>query len=215
MTIDVKVPALPESVADAVVVAWHKKAGDSVRRDESLVDLETDKVVLEVPAPADGVLTDIFAAEGATVLPDQLLAKLEQGAVAKNELSTPADNLKPEAADEAFITPSAKKIMLEHGIDITAVKGTGRGGRVLKEDAQRALDKKQQSKTEPQVVAQKTRVETPMTGTGDRIEKRVPMTRLRARIAERLVEAQQTAAILTTFNEVNMQPVMDLRAKYR
>jgi 2-oxoglutarate dehydrogenase E2 component (dihydrolipoamide succinyltransferase) len=218
MTIDVKVPALPESVADAVVVAWHKKAGDSVRRDEPLVDLETDKVVLEVPAPGDGVITEITAEQGATVIADQLLARLQQGAqttTAVAEKIIPESSTVKARSDDIIITPSARKMMAENAIDAAAVKPTGRGGRVLKEDVQRAIENKQQPQVATKVAEQKTGIEVAETVAGERIEKRVPMTRLRARIAERLVEAQQTAAILTTFNEVNMQAVMELRAKYK
>jgi len=220
MTIEVKVPTLPESVADAVVVSWHKKAGDSVKRDESLVDIETDKVVLEVPAPADGVLDEIIEQEGETVVADQLLAKMTAGAVT---ISEKENDIVPDAVEaksasvEVMIAPAAKKMIIENKLDAIQIKGSGRGGQILKEDVQKFLTL---NKTE-EVVAVKQKSEVSVSNNemtvdaGERVEKRVPMTRLRARIAERLLEAQQNAAILTTFNEVNMQPVMDLRKKYQ
>jgi len=220
MTIEVKVPTLPESVADAVVVSWHKKAGDSVKRDESLVDIETDKVVLEVPAPADGVLDEIIEQEGETVVADQLLAKMTAGAVTilekENDIVPDAVEAK-SASVEVMIAPAAKKLIIENKLDAMQIKGSGRGGQILKEDVQKFLTL---NKTE-EVVAVKQKSEVSVgndemtVDAGERVEKRVPMTRLRARIAERLLEAQQNAAILTTFNEVNMQPVMDLRKKYQ
>jgi len=220
MTIEVKVPTLPESVADAVVVSWHKKAGDSVKRDESLVDIETDKVVLEVPAPADGVLDEIIEQEGETVVADQLLAKMTAGAVTisekENDIVSDAVEAK-SASVEVMIAPAAKKMIIENKLDAIQIKGSGRGGQILKEDVQKFLTL---NKTE-EVVAVKQKSEVSVgndemtVDAGERVEKRVPMTRLRARIAERLLEAQQNAAILTTFNEVNMQPVMDLRKKYQ
>jgi len=220
MTIEVKVPTLPESVADAVVVSWHKKAGDSVKRDESLVDIETDKVVLEVPAPADGVLDEIIEQEGETVVADQLLAKMTAGVVT---ISEKENDIVPDAVEansasvEVMIAPAAKKMIIENKLDAIQIKGSGRGGQILKEDVQKFLTL---NKTE-EVVAVKQKSEVSVgndemtVDAGERVEKRVPMTRLRARIAERLLEAQQNAAILTTFNEVNMQPVMDLRKKYQ
>lgn len=222
MTTEIKVPVLPESIADAEVVGWHKQPGDSVRRDENLVDIETDKVVLEVPAPCDGVLKSIAEDSGATVIAEQVLGIIEEGAVSK-----PSEKeQKPEVIavpPSVAIHPSAKKLLAENNIDANSVVGTGKGGRILKEDALKAI-KAQQSETVQQPAqtepAKKTETkpadnEVIIDGTSERVEKRVPMTRLRARIAERLVEAQQTAAILTTFNEVNMQPVMELRARYK
>ncbi|HED32917.1 MAG TPA: 2-oxoglutarate dehydrogenase complex dihydrolipoyllysine-residue succinyltransferase [Gammaproteobacteria bacterium] len=225
MSIEVSVPELPESVSDATVVVWRKQLGDKIKRDESLVDLETDKVVLEVPAPADGVLLEIHQPEGAQVTAGQLLATLDAVSESRSEKNT-------AQRDEVFITPSAKKIMDEHQIKATDITGSGRDGRVLKEDV---LGWIQQQKSAPaetgstvhtpveasvsKSVASKTDADKSVavdTDTeGERIEKRVPMTRLRTRIAERLLDAQHNAAILTTFNEVNMQPVMDLRSKYK
>ena len=216
MPIEVKVPALPESVADAVVVSWHKKVGDSVKRDESLVDVETDKVVLEVPAPVDGVIKEIIEQEGATVTAEQVLASMEAGDVsieAESEIKTETDV--KENKQQAVITPSARKMILEHQLDAVSIKGSGKGGRVLKEDVQKFLQQQDQPVVENKSQQEElSKLEQPVLQ-GERIEKRVPMTRLRARIAERLVEAQQNAAILTTFNEVNMQPVMELRKKYQ
>lgn len=215
MTIEVKVPALPESVADAVVLVWHKKPGDTVRRDESLVDIETDKVVLEVPAPANGVLKDITENEGATVVADQILAVMQESEVSSASEMPPAKEAKVEVVsdDSVFITPSAKKMIEENNLDEKLIKGTGRDGRILKEDVINHLANDQAAEqVSESVEVKQASVDIPA---GERIEKRVPMTRLRARIAERLVEAQQNAAILTTFNEVNMKPVMDLRKKYQ
>ena len=214
MTIEVKVPTLPESVADAVVLTWHKKPGDSVKRDESLVDVETDKVVLEVPAPVDGVLSDVTEQEGATVVSDQVLAIMQEGAVAEKTTSTEKkiDSNVDSDDKESVVTPSAKKMIIENNLDENQVKGSGRDGRVLKEDVINYLAQQQVSDAPGKAPAAENEL---VTVNGERIEKRVPMTRLRARIAERLLDAQQSAAILTTFNEVNMKPVMDMRKKYQ
>ncbi|TNF32926.1 MAG: 2-oxoglutarate dehydrogenase complex dihydrolipoyllysine-residue succinyltransferase [Gammaproteobacteria bacterium] len=222
MSIDVKVPSLPESVADATVVNWHKKAGDAVKRDEALVEVETDKVVLEVPAPADGVLEEIVEQEGSTVVANQLLARINSTSAGSSVTTAQKDSHTAEDKQvEAIITPSANKLIVENKLDASQITGSGRDGRVLKEDVLQYLqerDNKPQPQPQPQVSANtKPMAEAPVIESvvGERNERRVPMTRLRARIAERLVEAQQTAAILTTFNEVNMQPVMDLRKKYQ
>lgn len=220
MTIEVKVPSLPESVADAEVVIWHKQVGDPVKRDESLVDIETDKVVLEVPAPADGVVSEIIESVGAVVTAEQLIARIDDKAVvvdlAPAKMEAEAEPAKDN--DEVVVTPSAKKLMMEHGLDVSQVTGSGRGGRILKEDVQQYLAAAKQAPVaevdEAEAVVTEATVPV-IDETMERIERRVPMTRLRARVAERLVQAQQTAAILTTFNEVNMQPVMDLRKKYQ
>jgi len=223
MPIEVSVPELPESVSDATVVSWRKQVGDKIKRDESLVDLETDKVVLEVPAPADGVLLEIHQPEGAEVKAGQVLATLDAVSETITEKNTASDS-------EVFITPSAKKLMVEHQIKAADITGSGRDGRVLKEDVLSWLEQQKTTPSEAGSTAH-TPVETPVSKPvakepaatkpvaveteGERIEKRVPMTRLRTRIAERLLDAQHNAAILTTFNEVNMQPVMDLRSKYK
>lgn len=201
MTIEIKVPVLPESVADATIATWHKKVGETVEQDQNLVDIETDKVVLEVVAPERGMLEKIIKNAGDTVLAEEVIAifkPVKAGAEAPKaaETATTAPAAKAEAPRvEAHAGPAARRVMAEQNIAPESVKGSGKGGRITKEDlsAQPAAP----------VLA------------GDRIEKRVPMTRLRARIAERLLSAQQNAAILTTFNEINMQPVMDLRQRYK
>ncbi len=199
MSIEIRVPALPESVADATILKWHKKAGDSVQRDETLVELETDKVVLEVPAPESGVLAEITVPEGKTVLADALLGKLNAGAVSTAS-AKPVDNTKATAAAEAepHLSPAVRRAAAENDIKVQGLQGSGKGGRIVKED-----------------LAQKTPAAVSTVAAGSRPEERVPMTRLRAKIAERLVEAQHNAAMLTTFNEINMQPVMDLRSRYK
>ncbi len=220
MSIEVKVPVLPESVADATVAAWHKKVGDTVTRDENLVDLETDKVVLEVPSPADGVLTEILFKQGDTVGSGQLLAKISEGAAAAPTASaTPAKAEKttakePISANEDKSTsPVVRRMMAENDLQPGEIKGTGKEGRITKEDVISYIESHRE-KSSQTVPAQKeqTRAAAPM---GAREERRVPMTRLRAKIAERLLEAQHNAAMLTTFNEVNLKAVMDMRAQYK
>jgi 2-oxoglutarate dehydrogenase E2 component (dihydrolipoamide succinyltransferase) len=220
---EVTVPAFPESVKDGTLVAWRKQPGDSVTRGEIIADVETDKVVFEVPAAEDGVLEEIVAREGTTVMSGQVIGRIAAGA--KTAKPTPAKAVEAAPAKaaavaatqaapkrEAAIMPSARRAMAEQGIPATAVAGSGKGGRVLKEDVIKHVEA---SRAAPTPSATPSVVELPSAGASGRPEKRVPMTRLRARIAERLVEAQQTTAMLTTFNEVNMQPVMDLRARYR
>ncbi len=210
MSIEVKVPALPESVADATIASWHKRVGDSVSRDENILDLETDKVVLEVPAPADGVITEILFEEGATVESGQLLAKIEAGAVAAAAPTAEKEASEasaPSSEDEKSTSPAVRRLLAEHGLKAEDVSGSGKGGRISKEDVEAFLSKKTQ-KAETKPAAQPLSM-------GEREERRVPMTRLRAKIAERLVEAQHNAAMLTTFNEVNLKAVMDLRANYK
>ena len=203
MSIEVKVPVLPESVSDAIVATWHKQPGDFVRRDENLVDLETDKVVLEVPAPVDGVLKSISAESGDVVEGSQVLAIVEEGevpaeskaeSVAPAATSTPAASAPaPAAAPQGIATgsagPAARKMMHENNIDASQVSGSGRGGRITKPDVQSIAN-------------------MPM-------EERVPMSRLRQKIADRMIEAQSTAAMLTSFNEVDLKAVMDIRKKYK
>jgi len=224
MSIEVKVPQLPESVADATLVTWHKRAGDAVRRDENLVDLETDKVVLEVPAPSDGVLTAIKIADGATVTAGQVLAVLESGEVqteadgrasetpVTEKSATPAPDHDSVRSAER-LGPAARRLVEEHDLDPTAIEGTGRDGRVTKADVLTYLKSDrgvEEGGEEVEVPAQ-----APAVADTGRIEQRVPMTRLRARIAERLVQAQHTAAMLTTFNEIDMTAVMSLRSRYQ
>ncbi|MBT8440378.1 MAG: 2-oxoglutarate dehydrogenase complex dihydrolipoyllysine-residue succinyltransferase [Gammaproteobacteria bacterium] len=220
MTIEVHVPALPESVTDATILSWHKQPGDTVKRDENIVDLETDKVVLEVTATAEGVIEQALFNEGDTVEAGQLLATITEGS-ASTVTATPAASKPLEAKaepastkDADVLTPAVRKLVKEHNLDPTRIKGTGKDGRILKADVMTYLDsREQQEKTDKDSQAISKSVAT-MT-TGERPEQRVPMTRLRARIAERLTEAQQTAAILTTFNEVNLAAVNKMRADYR
>ena len=212
MSIEVKAPGFPESVADGLVTEWHKKVGDTVKRDEVLVDIETDKVVFEVPAPASGVLTEIIAANGATVISGELLARLDESVVAEKPTVT---KVPEESAplSEAMLSPSAEKLLRENRLKADDISGTGKGGRVLKEDVLAHLEKSTPSNESVQ--SSITAVTEPLGLGSERLEKRVPMTRLRARVAERLLEAQHNAAILTTFNEVNMQPVMELRGRHK
>lgn len=213
MALEIKAPTFPESVADGTVSTWHKKPGDAVKRDEPIVDIETDKVVMEVLAEADGVLTEIVKGEGSTVLSGELLGKLEAGATAAAPAAAApaaapaaaAPAAAPAAAAEPILAPAARKIAAENDLDPAAIPGTGKGGRVTKEDAVAAVAGKSAAPA----------ASAPALPGGDRIEKRVPMTRLRAKVADRLVEAQSTMAMLTTFNEVNMKPIMDLRSKYK
>ena len=217
MAIDIKAPAFPESIADGTVATWHKKPGEAVKRDELLVDIETDKVVMEVLAEADGVLAEILKNEGDTVLSGEVLGHLgEGGAVAAPApVAVAAASPAPAAAAEAAIlSPAARKLAEEGGIDPASITGTGKGGRVTKEDAVAAVEaKKSAPSAAPKPVT--PAAEAPLFAAGDRVEKRVPMTRLRAKVAERLVEAQSSMAMLTTFNEVDMTEVMALRSKYK
>ena len=209
MIVEVNVPVFAESVTEGTLIEWLKKVGQSVSRDETLVSIETDKVVLDVPAPQAGVLVEILVEDGATVESQQLLAKIDTEAVAKaTETAAPAKENEPAApasagnAQAGVGMPSAVKLASEKGVNLADVQGSGRDGRVLKEDVQNA------KAAAPTVAA------APIPQ-GARPEQRVPMSRLRARVAERLLASQQENAILTTFNEVNMKPVMDLRAKYK
>jgi 2-oxoglutarate dehydrogenase E2 component (dihydrolipoamide succinyltransferase) len=225
MTIEVRVPQLPESVADATLVAWHKQPGEAVSRDENLVDLETDKVVLEVPAPAAGVIKELKVQNGATVTSGQVLALLEEGAAATEPAAqaapargAAAEAAKPAAAEAAGaparsggtigkLAPSVRRLVEEHQLDAGAIPGSGRDGRITKADVLSHLTPK-----EPAAAKGAASAAAPAAGRGER---RVPMTRLRSRIAERLVQAQATAAMLTTFNEVDLQAVNELRARHK
>lgn len=214
MSIEVKVPVLPESVADATVAAWHKKVGDKVTRDENLVDLETDKVVLEVPAPADGVLTEILFKEGDTVGSGQLLAKITEGASSAPAIEEKAVAKESISANEDKSTsPVVRRMMAENDLQPGEIQGSGKEGRITKEDVISYIESNREKSAKP---AQSTKevVSAPAV-MGAREERRVPMTRLRAKIAERLVQAQHNAAMLTTFNEVNLKAVMDMRAQYK
>lgn len=209
MIIDVKVPMLSESVSEGTLLEWKKKVGEAVARDEILIDIETDKVVLEVPSPQAGVLVEIVAQDGETVVADQVLARIDTAATAAAEApaAAPAEAAPaaaPAAAQNNAAMPAAAKLAAETGVDVNALQGSGRDGRVLKEDVQNTAAKP--------AAAAAPAVALPA---GARPEERVPMSRLRARVAERLLASQQENAILTTFNEVNMKPIMDLRAKYK
>jgi 2-oxoglutarate dehydrogenase E2 component (dihydrolipoamide succinyltransferase) len=218
MSIEVKVPQLPESVTDATLVAWHKKPGEPVGRDENLVDLETDKVVLEVPAPASGVIKEIKVENGATVTSGQVLAILEEGAAAAAPKPAAAQSqaAAPEAkaASAAKLAPSAKRMVEEHKLDAGQIAGSGRDGRISKGDVIQHMAGKEAAPVKPAAAKPAPAVKLP-SPSGARTEQRVPMTRLRARIAERLVQAQSTAAMLTTFNEVDLTAVNEIRARYK
>ena len=218
MAIEIKAPAFPESVADGTVATWHKKPGEAVKRDELIVDIETDKVVMEVLAEADGVVGEIIKGEGETVLSGELLGTLNAGAAAAAPAAAAAAPAPaaaaaaPAAAEDKILSPAARKIADEAGLDRNSIDGTGKGGRVTKEDAVAAASGKPAA---PAAKAAAPAADAPVFAAGDRVEKRVPMTRLRAKVAQRLVEAQSSMAMLTTYNEVNMKPIMDLRAKYK
>ncbi|QCI13676.1 2-oxoglutarate dehydrogenase complex dihydrolipoyllysine-residue succinyltransferase [Pseudomonas putida] len=220
MAIEIKAPTFPESVADGTVATWHKQPGDAVKRDELIVDIETDKVVLEVLATADGVLGAIVKGEGDTVLSDEVLGSIvEGGAAAAAPAAAPAAAAPAAAAadageDDPVAAPAARKLAEENGIDLASVAGTGKGGRVTKEDVVAAVANKKAAPA-PAAKPAAAAAAAVVVAAGDRTEKRVPMTRLRAKIAERLVEAQSSMAMLTTFNEVDMTEVMALRSKYK
>ncbi|MFO7276646.1 MAG: 2-oxoglutarate dehydrogenase complex dihydrolipoyllysine-residue succinyltransferase [Pseudomonadota bacterium] len=237
MTIEIRVPQLPESVSDATLVAWHKQAGDTVSRDENLADLETDKVVLEVPAPANGVLREIRVPSGTTVTSGQVLAVIEEGAAAAAQpaQSAPAAKSEPARAEaaktaavaakatgaesaSAKLSPSVRRLVEENGLDPSQIPASGRDGRLTKSDVVEYLDKRRAAAAAPaaapQARAPAPEPATPAVAPGRR-EQRVAMTRLRQRIAQRMVEAQSTQALLTTFNEVDLTAIQDLRARYR
>jgi 2-oxoglutarate dehydrogenase E2 component (dihydrolipoamide succinyltransferase) len=201
---DIKVPVLPESVADASVATWHVKVGEPVTQDQNLVDIETDKVVLEVVAPSAGALTEIISVEGTTVGAEEVIAKFQAGEVA----ATPAV-IEESATDSDVLSPSVRRLLAEKGIDPSSIKGTGKGGRIVKEDVEKHLKQGSQAPAKAEVAAPSA------PSLEGRTEKRVPMTRLRKTIAKRLLEAKNSTAMLTTFNEVNMKPIMDLRKQYR
>ena len=254
MRIEVRVPQLPESVAEATLVNWHKQPGEAVKRDENLIDIETDKVVLELPAPGDGVLAEITRPDGATVTSNDVIAVIDTDAKANAAGSaattapspaatppaapakptagttTPASAPAAPAGDGAAALPAARKMMADEAIDPASVAGTGRGGRITKGDVLDAIAAREHAPSPSAKAPAAGPPQAPATATplakappavplpsalGSRPEQRVPMSRLRARVAERLVQSQSTAAILTTFNEVNMQPVIDLRNRYK
>ena len=240
MSIEIKVPVLPESIADATMLDWHKTVGEAVRRDENLVDIETDKVVLEVPAPVDGVLTEIRRDNGDTVLSGEVIAILDENAVASAKPSPPPDSAAPvdtsamtesaaaptetaasTADDDPALSPAVRRLAREHDLDLNKVTGTGKDGRVLKEDILRYFQEQASPDpdtillaSEPTAAAESPAIES-APGVQPRGERREPMSRLRQTIAKRLVESQQTAALLTTFNEVDLHAVSRLRKDYR
>ena len=212
MAIEIKAPTYPESVQEGSLATWHKQVGDSVNRDELIVDIETDKVVLEVVAPASGTISEILKAEGDTVVSNEIIARIEEGAVAAAPVAASAEVEAPEpTANGGLINPAAKKLAEERGIDASLITGTGKGGRITKEDVVNFT---------PPAAAPAAAAPAPAPAAveleeGDRVERRVPMTRMRSRIAERLLEVTQTTASLTTFNEVDMTALMDLRKQYK
>ncbi len=224
MIIDVKVPALSESVPDATLIEWKKQAGDAVTQGEILIELETDKVVLEVPAPESGVLTELLKQNGEIALSEEPLAHLDTEGAAASPAPVPAAEapvVAPAASAESAprLSPAVRKLVDEHGLDPADISGTGTDGRLTKGDVLAYMKQQADAKTAPAPAAVATPSPAPVVvapaAPGERQERRVPMTRLRSRIAERLLSAQQNAAILTTFNEINMQPVMELRARHR
>jgi len=220
MSTEIKAPVFPESVAEGTVATWHKQPGEACSRDELIVDIETDKVVLEVVAPADGVIEEILKGEGDTCESGEVIGKFKEGAAGESKPAESKQEAKTEAPKEeasapsgdAILSPAARKLAEENNVDPAAVKGTGKDGRVTKEDVQNHVDSNKSSGAAAAKPAAAPALEVAQ---GERAEKRVPMTRLRASIAKRLVDAQQTAAMLTTFNEVNMAPIMELRKQYQ
>lgn len=235
---EIKAPEFPESIADGEIATWHVQVGDVIRRDQLLVEIETDKVVLEVVAQEDGQITEILKGEGETVLAEEVLARYKAGAVSEKGPSNPAENdtsasLAASAststattsatiestgaaasAAEAIASPAAKKIAEENHLDVTKLVGSGKGGRITKEDVLKAVEASDKISATVVPTQANLVIETPISNEG-RVERRVPMTRLRASVARRLIEAQETAAMLTTFNEVDMSAIMDLRRQYK
>ncbi len=217
MLVDIKVPVLPESVTEGTLGAWHKKVGDTVTKDENIVDLETDKVVLEIVATASGVLSSIEFEEGATVTNDQVLGQIDDSASTSQASN---NTLEQKSPDDAKIGPAARKLIKQHDLKVDDIEGTGQKGAITKQDVENFIKTSAPTETVPAPVegqtSQSTTVATQTVELAEgRNDRRVPMSRLRARIAERLKEAQNTAALLTTFNEVNLQPMMDVRSKYK
>ncbi len=244
MTIEIKAPTLPESVPDGTISTWHKAIGDAVKRDELLVDIETDKVVIEVVSPVDGTLTKIFKDAGETIVSNEAIGAVKEGeageesstaedddksaaeqapaaATESGDAGQPAADDKPaqesastESGSETPVSPAARKLIEEHSLSVDAVQGSGKDGRITKEDVLAHVEKKDQVQDDGSAPLPATSV-TPPTSSSGRLEERVPMSRLRAKVAERLLHATQSTAMLTTFNEVNMKPIMDLRSKYK
>ena len=228
MAIEIKAPSFPESVADGTISKWHKQPGEAVKRDELLVDIETDKVVLEVLAEADGVLASIVKGEGETVLSNELIATLDAGGTASAAPAAAAAPAAPAAGapaqaapaaaagdEDSIAAPAARKLAEENAINLASVKGTGKDGRITKEDVVAAVEAKKSAPAAAPAAKPAAAPAAPVFAAGDRVEKRVPMTRVRATVAKRLVEAQSNMAMLTTFNEVDMTEVMALRSKYK
>ncbi len=209
-TVDIKVPVLPESVADATIATWHVAPGEKVSRDQNLVDIETDKVVLEVVAPADGSIAEVLAEEGTTVTAEEVIAKFTEGAGSSAPTAAASEESSSDDGDSDALSPSVRRLLAEKGVDPAKVKGSGKNGRITKEDVEQYL----KSDSKP-AAASPASEEAPAAPAGERSEKRVPMTRLRKTIANRLLEAKNSTAMLTTFNEVNMKPIMDLRKQYQ
>ncbi|WP_286238208.1 2-oxoglutarate dehydrogenase complex dihydrolipoyllysine-residue succinyltransferase [Neptuniibacter halophilus] len=219
MSIEIKAPTFPESVADGTIATWHKQPGEACSADELIVDIETDKVVLEVVAPEDGVIAEILKGEGDTVLSDEVIAKFEAGA-AGSAAAPAAEAAAAPVGDADKVGPAARKLIEENGLDASQIPGTGKNGGITKEDVQNFMKSGATAApapaAAPAAAAPAPAAAAPVNvAAGERVEKRVPMTRLRATIAKRLVEAQQNAAMLTTYNEVNMKPVMELRKQYK
>lgn len=238
MTIEIKAPQFPESVQDGTIATWYKKPGEAVARDELIVDIETDKVVLEVFAPSNGTLGEVKKDEGETVLSNEIIALIAEGEASNDSEPAAKEPTGGNGADsdneDVIASPSARKLAAEKNIDLGAIRGTGKGGRISKEDVTNAIANRKAPAAEaaPSAQISATPAKPPVTENkaetkpskpavnidlpgGERVEKRVPMTRLRSRIAERLLDASQSTAMLTTFNEVDMSPVMALRAKYK
>ena len=219
MSVEVKVPVLPESVADATVAVWHKKEGDSVSVDENIVDIETEKVVLEVPSMVDGVIKKILFEEGSTVEEATVIAIIEEGAAAAPSQSASSQEAAPTAQnnndDSDKLSPAVKKLLSENNIEASSISGTGKNGRILKEDVLAAISTTKADSLQASKAASKAAAPAASAAAGERGERRVPMTRLRATIARRLKEAQDTQAMLTTFNDVNLKNVIELRTQYK
>ena len=215
MAIEIKAPTYPESVQEGTLATWYKHAGDSVSRDELIVDIETDKVVLEVVAPASGILAEVFKAEGDIVLSNEILARIEEGAAAETASPTAAKVEPDTEVGGTLVNPAAKKLADERDIDLAQVTGTGKGGRITKEDVVNFTPAAAVPAAAPVAAAKAPAVAEEVLQGGDRVERRVAMTRMRSRIAERLLSVTQTSAMLTTFNEVDMTAMMGLRKQYQ
>ena len=221
---DVKAPAFPESISEGTVAEWHVKQGESAKRDDLLVDIETDKVVIEVFAPEDGVLTEIVKQEGETVLSEEVIGSFEAGASATLDTDPSSEILEEPSGEDSPASPAARKLASESNVDIASVEGTGKGGRITKEDVVRTMSQPEKKGSPDQIVSPEKEMTHSESSSSDaavnlnsdeRVERRVAMTRMRATTAKRLVEAQHNAAMLTTFNEVDMSPVMALRKQYQ